>query len=241
MPNQTPVGEHTSRLAQFVTGLQWQTIPAEVRHEALRSLVNYFAVALGACQDPSVDKAIRVMLPFRSTGGHAASLVGRPERFDMLHATALNAMAANVYDFDDTHIPTIVHPTAPVASALLALAQTRPLSGADFLLAFVAGVEVECRIANALSPGHYARGWHITSTCGIFGAAAAVAKVIGLSTHELVWALGNAAGWWRRWTAPPRASASAMRRAMGCYPRCWRRRDLKGLPHPLKALSASLK
>ena len=193
MPNQTPVGEHTSRLAQFVTGLQWQTIPAEVRHEALRSLVNYFAVALGACQDPSVDKAIRVMLPFRSTGGHAASLVGRPERFDMLHATALNAMAANVYDFDDTHIPTIVHPTAPVASALLALAQTRPLSGADFLLAFVAGVEVECRIANALSPGHYARGWHITSTCSIFGAAAAVAKVIGLSTHELVWALGNAA------------------------------------------------
>ena len=118
---------------------------SDLRHEALRSLVNYFAVALGACHDPTVEKAIRVMLPFSSTGstGSAATLIGRPERFDMLHAASLNAMAANVYDFDDTHIPTIVHPTAPVAAALLALAQTRPISGAIFLLAFVAGVEVE--------------------------------------------------------------------------------------------------
>ncbi len=186
---------HTARLAHFVEALQWQAIPSQVRHEALRSLVNYFAVALGACHDPTVEKAIRVMLPFSSTGstGSAATLIGRPERFDMLHAASLNAMAANVYDFDDTHIPTIVHPTAPVAAALLALAQTRPISGAIFLLAFVAGVEVECRIANALSPGHYARGWHITSTCGVFGAAAATAKVLGLSTQELVWTFGNAA------------------------------------------------
>ena len=195
MLNNTPADRQSARLAQFVNGLEWASIPAGVRHEALRSLLNYFAVALGACQDPTIDKAIRVMLPFRSTGshGHTASLVGRPERFDMLHAAAINAMAANVYDFDDTHIPTIVHPTAPVAAALLALAQTRALSGADFLLAFVAGVEVECRIANALSPGHYARGWHITSTCGVFGAAAATAKVLGVSSEELVWALGNAA------------------------------------------------
>lgn len=196
MPKETPAGEHTSRLAQFVTGLQWHDIPANVRHEALRSLVNYFAVALSACHDSTLEKAIRVMRPFCGTGSGPnshASLVGRPERFDMLHAAALNAMAANVYDFDDTHIPTIVHPTAPVASALLALAQTRTLTGADFLLAFVAGVEIECRIANAISPAHYARGWHITSTCGIFGAAAATAKILRLTERELVWAFGNAA------------------------------------------------
>lgn len=195
MPSESAANSHTARLAQFVISLQWNAVPATVRHEALRSILNYFAVALGACQDPTIDKAIRVMLPFRSTGstGNSASLIGRPEQFDMLHAAAINAMAANVYDFDDTHIPTIVHPTAPVAAALLALAQTRPLSGADFLLAFVAGVEVECRIANALSPGHYARGWHITSTCGVFGAAAATATVLGLSPNETVWAFGNAA------------------------------------------------
>ncbi|MCW5259138.1 hypothetical protein D5045_02185 [Verminephrobacter eiseniae] len=83
----------------------------------------------------------------------------------MLDASALNAMAANVYDFDDTHIPTIgrPNPTAPVAPALAALAQSRPVRpvhGRDFLLALVLGVEVECRIANAHSPGHCARGWH---------------------------------------------------------------------------------
>ncbi len=192
-PDKTPTGEHTLRLAEFVTRLQWHDIPAPVRHEALRSLLNYFAVALSACHDPTLEKAIRVMRPYCGTGSRLASLVGWSESFDMLHAAALNAMAANVYDFDDTHIPTIVHPTAPVASALFALAQTRTLTGADFLLAFVAGVEVECRIANALSPGHYARGWHITSTCGVFGAAAAAAKVLGLSANEIVWAFGNAA------------------------------------------------
>ncbi len=182
---------YSARLAQFVANAQWNDIAPCVRHEALRSLVNYFAVALGACADPTVEKALRVMQPFSSAG--EASLVGRGERVDRLHAAALNAMAANVYDFDDTHVPTIVHPTAPVASTLLALAQTRPMTGAQFLLAFIVGVEIECRIANAISPGHYARGWHITSTCGVFGAAAAAAKILYLTEREIVWALGNAA------------------------------------------------
>lgn len=181
----------TARLAEWTAGLQWQDIPAPVRHEALRSLLNYFAVALAAANDPAIDKALRVMLPF--AGGGAASLAGRRERLDMLHAAAINAMAANVYDYDDTHLPTVVHPTAPVAAALFALAQTHRVTGAQFLLAFAAGIEVECRIANAIAPGHYARGWHITSTCGVFGAAAAAAKLLGLSAQQIVWALGNAA------------------------------------------------
>jgi 2-methylcitrate dehydratase PrpD len=181
----------SQKLAQFVHTTHWQDVPAAVRHEALRSLMNYFAVALAACSDPTIDKALRVMQPFRA--GDAATLIGRRERFDMLHAAAINAMAANVYDFDDTHIPTIVHPTAPVAAALFALAQTQPVSGEALLLAFIAGVEIECRIANAISPSHYARGWHITSTCGVFGAAAAAAKILHLDEQQIVWALGNAA------------------------------------------------
>lgn len=184
----------TARLARFTDGVQWHDVPAAVRRDALRALVNYFAVALGACNDPTVGKAVQVFRPFRAgSEGGLASLVGRRERFDMLHAAALNAMAANVYDFDDTHIPTIMHPTAPVAAALFALAQTQPLSGEQFLLAFVTGIEIECRIGNAISPGHYARGWHITSTCGVFGAAAAAAKALDLTEQEIVWTIGNAA------------------------------------------------
>jgi 2-methylcitrate dehydratase PrpD len=89
-------------------------------------------------------------------------------------------------------VPTIIHPTAPVAPALFALAEESPLAGEQLLLAFVLGVEAECRIGNAISPGHYSRGWHITSTCGVFGAAAAAGKVLGLSAEGMNWALGNA-------------------------------------------------
>ncbi len=180
----------TEPLAQFVAESRWADIPDTVRHEAKRSLLNFFAVALGGCTDPTIAKAAGVMHRFRAD--EAATVIGRNERTDMLNAAALNAMSANVYDFDDTHSPTIIHPTAPVASALLALAQSQPMTGTQWLHAFVLGVDIECRIGNAISPGHYNRGWHITSTCGVFGAAAAAGRALGLTAQQLAWALGNA-------------------------------------------------
>ena len=90
-------------------------------------------------------------------------------------------------------MPTAIHPTAPVAAALFALAELRPVSGRDLLAAFVLGVEIECRIGGAISPGHYVKGWHITSTCGVFGAAAGAGKLARTGRRALVWALGNAA------------------------------------------------
>jgi 2-methylcitrate dehydratase PrpD len=183
-------GKATQRLAQWTAQLAWQDVPAAVRHEAKRALVNYAAVALAGCADPTVDKAVRTYCRF--SADERAGIIGRRERTDMLNAAALNAMSANVFDFDDTHIPTIIHPTAPVAAALFALAQTQPITGEAFLLAFIAGVEVECRIGNAVSPEHYQRGWHITSTCGVFGAAAAVACALRLNAQQTAWALGNA-------------------------------------------------
>jgi len=177
-------------LAEFVRACRWEDIPGAVRHQALRALLNYFAVALAGSADPTLDIAVRAYGRFAA--GRQASLVGRAERTDVLNAAALNAMAANVYDYDDTHSPTIIHPTAPVAAPLFALAQAQPMRGAELLLAFTLGVEAECRIGLAASPGHYARGWHITSTCGVFGAALAAGKRLDLSAAELVWALGCA-------------------------------------------------
>ncbi|MGH8779985.1 MmgE/PrpD family protein [Paraburkholderia sp.] len=185
----------TAALSAFVAGTQWDAIPEAVRHEAKRALVNYFAVALAGCGDADIGRAVDVYRGFSS--GDTAGLIGRIERTDVLNAAALNAMTANVHDFDDTHLPTIIHPTAPVAAALFALAedlqrQGRPISGVEFLTAFVLGVEVECRIGNAVSPGHYRRGWHITSTCGVFGAAAAAAHVLDLDETHIGWAMGHA-------------------------------------------------
>jgi 2-methylcitrate dehydratase PrpD len=180
----------TRTLAQFVAGTGWADIPAAVRHEAKRSLVNYFAAALAGCSDTAIERAAAVYGRFRA--GDAAALIGRTQRTDSLNAAALNAMSANIHDFDDTHVPTIIHPTAPVAAALFALAGTAPLSGPQLLLALVLGIEIECRLGNAVSPGHYRRGWHITSTCGVFGAAAAAAKAMNLAAARIVWAYGNA-------------------------------------------------
>ncbi len=180
----------TNELADFVSNAQWADIPSNVRHEAKRSLVNYFAVALAGSSDPSIAAAISVYGRF--SAGNQCRLVGRNERTDILNAAALNAMSANVYDFDDTHLPTIIHPSAPVAAALFALSEDVGLSGEDLLLAFVIGVEVECRLGIALASCHYERGWHITSTCGVFGAAAAVGRALGLDPQAIAWAFGHA-------------------------------------------------
>jgi 2-methylcitrate dehydratase PrpD len=108
--------------------------------------------------------AMRVLASL--SGAERVTVLGRTERLDLLGAAFINAVGANLLDYDDTHLPTVIHPTAPVAPAALALAEQRGLSGTAMLHAFILGAEVECRIGNAVSPGHYARGWHITSTCG---------------------------------------------------------------------------
>lgn len=181
----------THDLARFVVDTNWQDLPEETRHEAKRALLNFFAVAIAGCRTEPVELALRTLGEF--SGGRQASIIGRSERIDPLTAAFLNAAAANVFDYCDTHLPTVIHPTAPLAPALLAFSEMRKVNGPDFLLAFVLGCEIECRVGNAISPGHYPRGWHITSTCGVFGSAAGVAKLLGLDTPKTVWALGSAA------------------------------------------------
>lgn len=185
-----PTASLTRHLAEFVSRTSWDEIPAEVQHEAKRALVNYFAVCTAGARDPDVETAIKVYKRFSANA--QASVIGRSEKMDVLNAASINAMTANVYDFDDTHIPTIIHPTAPVAAALFALAEMTPVTGREFLLALVLGIEIECRLGGSISPTHYQRGWHITSTCGVFGAAAACSRLLKLDIPQIVWAFGNA-------------------------------------------------
>jgi 2-methylcitrate dehydratase PrpD len=181
----------TETLAHHVVATRWDDIPPQVRHQAKRSLVNFFAVTLAGCRSRPVEIALRSLLDF--SGGRQVALIGRTERVDALSAAFLNAAGANVDDFCDTHTATVIHPTAPVAGALFSYAGLKAVSGRDLLLALVLGNEVQARIGLAMSPSHYNRGWHITSTCGIFGAASATAKLLGLDIRQTVWALGIAA------------------------------------------------
>lgn len=178
-------------LCANVHGTQWENIAPTVRHEAKRSLLNYFAVGFAGSHDPTIEKLVKTYTAF--SANQSASMIGRTERTDMLNAAALNAMSANVFDYDDTHLRTVIHPTAPIAAAILAYAEKNRVSGQDFLQALILGMEVECRIGNAISPYHYGRGWHITSTCGVLGAAIASGWLLRLSPMQLNWALGSAA------------------------------------------------
>jgi len=110
-----------------------------------------------------------------------------------LNAALINGISSHVLDYDDTHSRNIIHPAGPVISAILALSEHHPVSGNEFVNALVLGVDAECRIGNSVYPKHYDVGWHITGTAGVFGAAAASGKLLGLSEQQMLWALGLAA------------------------------------------------
>ena len=181
----------TRRLARFVVSTKPQDVPAEVRKEATRTFLNWVGCAVGGSRHETVEIALAALAPF--AGPAQATILGRRERLDIMNAALINGISSHIFDYDDTHLRTVIHPAGPVAAAILALAEYRPVSGRDFLNALVLGVEVECRIGNAVYPAHYDAGWHITGTTGVFGAAAAAGKILGLSEQQMVWALGLAA------------------------------------------------
>jgi 2-methylcitrate dehydratase PrpD len=181
----------TLGLAQFVSSSRVETLPVEVLHEAKRALLNWIGCSVGASTHATVSRALAALSPF--FGPPQATILGRRERADILNAALLNGITSHTFDFDDTHLKTVIHPAGPVAGAILALSEHTPVDGIRLLHAFALGVEVECRIGNAVYPSHYDVGWHITGTTGVFGAAAAAGRLLGLSELQLAWALGIAA------------------------------------------------
>lgn len=189
--NAQSASDVTRSLARYVVSAKFADLPQGVRKEARRTLLNWVGCTLGGARHETVEIALAALAPF--SGPAQASVLGRRERLDILHAALMNGISSHVLDFDDTHSKNIIHPAGPVVSAILALAEHGPASGTDFVNAMVLGVEVECRIGNAVYPPHYDIGWHITGTAGVFGAAAAAGKLLGLSEQQMTWALGLAA------------------------------------------------
>ncbi|HKE82261.1 MAG TPA: MmgE/PrpD family protein [Vicinamibacterales bacterium] len=181
----------TKTLASYVVSSRLADIPDDVRHEAKRSILNVLGCAIGGSPHPAVDFAIRALGPF--SGERTAAVIGRPERLDPLHASLMNGISSHVEDYDDTTPKNYSHTSSPVSSALFAYASANPVRGREFLEAFILGFEAASRVGNVVYPAHYDVGWHMTGTIGVFGAAAAVGRLIGLSAQEMVWALGLAA------------------------------------------------
>lgn len=181
----------TRIIARYAALAPADQVPEAVRKEATRTLLNWVGCAVGGSRQDAPGRAVAALKPF--SGPEQACLFGRSERLDAPNAALVNGISSHVLDFDDTHLKTIIHPAGPVASALTAFAQFRPISGQDFMNALTLGCEIECRIGNSVFPEHYAMGWHITGTTGVFGAAAAIGRVLGLDEQRMTWAMGLAA------------------------------------------------
>lgn len=181
----------TRTLARFVVQSNLSAIPPRVRHEGIRSFLNWFGCAVGGCRHEAVEKAYAVRS--LTAGQPQATLIGRGVATDIFTAALINGIAAHVFDFDDGQPrKTNLNPSSAVAPAPLALGEHLKSPGRDVLHAFILGLEVECRIANAVYATDNTR-WFTNSTTGVFGAAAAASKLLGLDEQRTAWALGIAA------------------------------------------------
>ena len=179
----------TAALAARVSALRLADLPPAALTVAKQCLLDWIGVALAGRNEPLVRILIDELAPQDDPAG--VSILGHGRRARLDDAVLINGAMGHALDFDDVIMP-MGHPTVPVAPVVFALAEQRGAIGADALAAFIAGVEAECRIARLLGPSHYARGWHTTATTGTFGAAAAAARLLGVSGAALTHAFGLA-------------------------------------------------
>jgi 2-methylcitrate dehydratase PrpD len=177
-------------VAQYALRSHWSDLPSPVQHEAKRIFLNWVGCALGGSTHPAVASAQAALDEF--SGRPRCTVVGRGIRTDITSATLLNGLGASAHAFDDTHLDTIAHPSAPSGAALLAFAERQPVRGTEFLHALILSNELQCRMSKvlAIAPASCHVGLYMTGITGAFGVAAAVGCLLGLSEQQLVWGMG---------------------------------------------------
>ncbi|WP_170289754.1 MmgE/PrpD family protein [Cytobacillus depressus] len=181
----------TRQLVSHIKQTNYDNIKENAVYETKRSLLNWLGVAIGAANHESMDKVLSVSRMLGSTP--QSTILGRKEKTDMLFAALLNGMSSHIFDFDDTLLETVLHPSAPVFPAVLAYAEHQKKTGKEVLESFIVGNEVQARLARAVYPSHYWRGWHITGSVGGIGAAVAISKLLDLDEEKTAYAIGIAA------------------------------------------------
>ena len=189
------------KLAQFIHDITWDQLPERVRETAALRVLDLVSVAAGAAKDPLVEAAkealgtvsgCRMEMPPVDQPGFV-SVWGDTRKYPLATAAMLNAMLAHTLELDDVHTASKTHGSASLIPAAWSCAEYLGKSGKDFLLAVVCGYETVNRVGMAFGvSAHRNRGWHATATCGVFGCAAACAKLLDLSVDQIVSALGMA-------------------------------------------------
>lgn len=185
-------GSAAANLARFVASLRFDDLPGHVVDAARRHVLDTLGVAMRGGSHPVARNALQSLDAVDGAAGDVAvwgSTRGRAAPY----AALVNGIACHVLDFDDTHTDAIVHGSAIIVPVVLALAQQRNLGGVDIVTAFVAGWEVAARVGLASRGTFHRRGFHTTSIAGVFGAAAAAARILALDAERTTHALGLAA------------------------------------------------
>ena len=186
------MGATETALAKLTAEHPVEAIPSDVLHHAVRCVINFLGVAIYASKDPSF--AIMTGLLKEEGAREAATVVGTGLRTSPQNAALANGYLGHFEDYDDSHEGSGIHPTSPILPAALAVGEDLGVSGLDVLAAFVLGVEVACRVGKVVqSHGREVTPWwHITETCGVFGAVAAAGRLLGLDADRMVHAFGIA-------------------------------------------------
>lgn len=197
LPLDSPI---TDRLAEFVISTRAAGVPRTVLELGRKSVLDGLGLALCGATSTAAS-LVRRSIGDPQPGQDHCTLIGTPLRVGAGSAALANGTAIHVDDYDDIQLAAssdrvyglLTHPTAPVLAAALAVAEREAMSGSVLLTGYLVGVEIACKIAEAIEPRHYVDGFHCTGTCGTIGAAAAVASLLGLSQQHTVHALGIAA------------------------------------------------
>ena len=181
---------HGVALARFASGITWGALDAQLRAKLLDHVVDTIGAMYAGIRMQVCREAQGVVEGWGAAD--ESTVAGEARRYPAPSAAFLNGLRGRIHTFDDTYEPGTVHPGSAVVSAALALAEKHGVDGQTFLAAVLAGYEVTTRVAAAVSPSHYAAGFHNTGTCNAFGAAAAAARALGLDGDALAEALGLA-------------------------------------------------
>lgn len=179
------------RLADYASAEAFARLPEATIAAARRAILDTVGVMLAGSGEETAARG-RALIAHRRAGDEA-TVVGTPLRASVEDAALANGIASHALDYDDLNRSLSGHPSVPVLPAALALAEREHASGQALLTAFVVGVEIEAKLGRALNPAHYEAGWHATSTLGVFGAAAAAARLLGLPAERTAHALAVAA------------------------------------------------